>query len=58
MYIEEHDAMSNAIHAYYTAITAFRDCGLDLVADRLEPDYQALCRKFNVMLAQHDQERE
>jgi len=56
MYIEEHDAMSNAIHAYYTAITAFRDCGLDTVADNLEPGYKDLCHKFDLMLAQHDQD--
>ena len=56
MYIEEHDAISNALDAYYTAITAFRDCGLDHVADTLEPGYKDLCNKFDAMLAKHDKE--
>lgn len=56
MYVEKHDAMRNAMFAYYTAITAFRDCGLDSVADSLEPGYKALCDRFDQEIARHDQE--
>lgn len=54
MYAEEHDAWSNAIHAYYTSIEAMRDAGVDHEADRLEEVYKKLCADFERRLAEHD----
>lgn len=54
MFVEEHDAFRQALAAYHTAITAFRDIGLDHEADKLEPGYNMLSEAFESRLAEHD----
>lgn len=58
MWADEHDAFSKACWAYHTAITAFRDIGLDHEADKLEPGYRVITEAFEARLAEHDRASE
>ena len=58
MWADEAEAFSKACEAYHTAITAFRDIGLDHEADKLEPGYRMIAEAFEARLAEHDRASE